>query len=321
MNTFIKEYARELVRIGERQLQREARAARFIERTLRDARIPFVRRSFTVHIPKTKRASLSADGVRLKAKACSMVSGDIQDSYAIISSLVSSSVLQTTPTITVNPRCRGISKSNHYFAPSLAVSPNTLATIMAAERVRGRVDVEKVLHHAHDVLVGNTVAPRVLVFAHYDSIGPGMIDNASGVAVLWSLLTQNKKFLEDVLFVFSANEELSYDMPVYWGHGFRDFEKERPELIERAKSIIVIDSVGHTRATAHTDPGLVKLAFPIAGAHEYAHKITIVAGDFDALMKVYHSDLDTSDMVSEVHLLQARTLVQKLIKQSLDSTA
>lgn len=318
--TSLKQFALALAHLGERQLRNEARAARLIERALDEAHVPYTRRSFTVDIPRVRHASLMADGVRLAAAACSMVSGTITNNYSIISSLVSSSVLQTTPTITVNPRCRGISKSNHYFAPSFAVSPQTLSKVMAAERVKGRIEVEKVRHHTHDILVGNTTSPRALVFAHYDSIGPGVIDNASGVAVMLALLTQEAELLQEALFVFSANEELSYDMPVYWGHGFRDFEKERPELFERAEQIIVIDSVGHTRARAHTEPGLVKLAFPLTHAEQYAPKITLVAGDFDALMKVYHSDLDNGKIVSETHLRQAVSLVKSLLRQKLDKT-
>jgi Iap family predicted aminopeptidase len=247
-----------------------------------------------------------------------MVSGKITNNYTIISSLVSSSVLQTTPTITVNPRCRGISKSNHYFAPSLAVSPKTLSKVMAAERVVGRVNVEKVSHKTHDILVGNTATPRILVFAHYDSIGPGVIDNASGVAVMMDLVLREPTLREEVLFVFAANEELSYDLPVYWGHGFRDFEKERPELFERAAKILVIDSMGHSRAKEYTDPGLVKLAFPLLNAERFAPKITLVAGDFDALMKVYHSDLDNGATVTEAHLRQAVSVARTFITRELD---
>jgi hypothetical protein len=106
--------------------------------------------------------------------------------------------------------------------------------------VKGRVEVEKGRHHTHDILVGNITSPRALVFAHYDSIGPGVIDNASGVAVMLALLTQEAELLQEVLFVFSANEEyrINHFLDVAWVElSVRiDIDEDIRAVLERAFS-------------------------------------------------------------------------------------
>lgn len=306
-------FVKQLVSFSPRQLEGETKTAQFIKDTLSKHDVPFVLHAFKVPIPLTKKAELIADGEALECDGCSMVGGRINSKYKIISSLISSSVLQNDPNISFNPRCPVISNSNHYFAPALSVSHKTLIKILNANKVSGEVVVKKVIHRTENILVGNLKNPKYICFAHYDSIKMGAIDNASGVAVMMGLVVSEPHLLQDILFVFSANEELSYDKPVYWGHGFRVFEKKYFSLMQNAKKLIVIDSVGNGKTEPITDPAIVRLGFPIENAKKWQKKITFLAGDFDHLMTVYHSDLDDGRGMSEKWLNDAReSLIQTL---------
>lgn len=70
-------------------------------------------------------------------------------------------------------------------------------------------------HNSLNILVGNNINPKNIFFAHYDSVGIGATDNASGVGILMNIIINFPKSLRDNLFVFSGNEELSYDYPTY----------------------------------------------------------------------------------------------------------
>lgn len=281
---------------------------------LRRKNIPLRTHSYKVAIPDVRRAVLRADGRLVSCEGCSMLGGRIMGKYKMISSLVSSAVLQDEANINFNPRASTISKANYYFAPSVAVDQKGLAAVLKAKKVEGEVVVKKTMHTSTDILVGNSKNPEFVCIAHYDSINAGAIDNASGVAVLMGAVLERPEFLQRGLFVFAANEELSYDKPVYWGHGFRVFEKKFHSILERAKRIVVIDSVGNGKTVRITDPDVVRLGFPIINAKRWSKKITFLAGDFDHLMSVYHSNADDGRGMSEKWLRDARAQLEKALR-------
>ena len=71
------------------------------------------------------------------------------------------------------------------------------------------VPLEK--HDTNNLLVGNLINPRSILLTHFDAIGPGALDNASGVAVCLKVLIENSGFIEDNLVVFSGSEETSQE--------------------------------------------------------------------------------------------------------------
>src|SRR3990167_4404172 len=199
-------------------------------------------------------------------------------------------------------------------ASLLAVRPRDLNKIIKAKQIKGIVQVRPVNRPAENILVGNMVAPQQIVIAHYDSIAVGATDNASGTAVVMTLIQEHPELAKDNLFVLSADEELSYDKPYYWGHGFRMFEGNYGEVMEKCQQIIVVDSVGNTTNTMKRDEYLTKLAFPIKNLDKWMNKISLCCGDIDKLLSVYHSELDLDGQLKEKQLQQA----VKLLRSSLN---
>ena len=137
---------------------------------------------------------------------------------------------------------------------------------------------QKKKQNTYQILIGNIKTPRNIIFSHFDSIGNGAIDNASGTAIMIQVILSNKKSLKDNLFVFDGNEEISYDKPVYWGKGYRNFEKKYGKQISKAEKLIVIDCVG-----------------------------------YDKLMNVYHSDLDIPELIKESYLEEALEILSNSV--------
>lgn len=306
-------FVKKLISFSPRQLEGETKTADFLKDTLNENKVDFKIHSFNVPIPLLKKTELLVDGKSIECDGCSMIGGKINSKYKIISSLVSSAVLQNDPNLNFNPHCSAISNSNYYFAPSLSLTHEGLNKVLKAKEVKGVVEVDKISHKAENILVGNQKNPKYICFAHYDSIKMGAVDNASGVAVMMGVILSKPELLKTTLFVFSANEELSYDKPVYWGHGFRVFEKKYEKLMQSAKKLVVIDSVGNGKTIPITDPSIVRLGFPIANAKKWQKKIHFLAGDFEHLMSVYHSDLDDGRGMSEEWLLDANRELVKLL--------
>ncbi|MDR2190435.1 MAG: hypothetical protein LBP53_04535 [Candidatus Peribacteria bacterium] len=83
----------------------------------------------------------------------------------------------------------------------------------------------------------------------------------------------NPNLLKETLFVFWANEEISYDRrPAYRCKGARMFEKKYLHLLVRAKKIIVIDGIGKGLAQWVTSQELTSV-FWINQLKELQHKI------------------------------------------------
>lgn len=301
----LKEFIVQLCALGERQFQQETKACQLIEASLKRAGVAYVKENFHTWLPLFKKTQLVADGRNIPCAASSFVSGTIENANHLISSLTSSQNFLFTGSINFNPACESISRSNHYFAPSLAVSKTYVPALCSAKKVHGQVEVEKKAHISANLLVGNTKSPRYLVFSHYDSIFSGAVDNASGTALSLCLAINYPKLLKKTLFVFAGNEELSYNKPIYWGHGYRVFENKHYPLLAKAKKILILDSLGYSETYFIQEPFEVILGFPIKHMRKLQKKLYLVIGDMQQLMKFYHSDLDVPDLVKTSELMRA----------------
>ncbi len=304
MKNFI-ETVQEIISFSPRQLEGEQKTAEYLITFLRDAGIPFFTEEFTVDIPLVKQASLIVDEESMVCEGSCFVSGKISGKDHIISSLYFDAKLDQSAHINFNPQCTAISLPVYYHVPSIAVTPTSMHKIIDADHVQGQVDVERIKHRSVHILVGNVINPTKICFAHYDSIKMGAVDNASGVSIMMHLIKEHPKSLKHTLYVFAANEELSYDEGIYWGHGYREFEKVYESVMMQAQQIIVIDSVGNGIAKKISDKNILKMGFPIVHMEEWYEKIFFIAGDFGHLMTIYHSDHDDGRGMTEGHMIQA----------------
>lgn len=316
MNNFNqKEFIKKIISFGERQGEAESNTADFITNFLIEKNIEYFLHNFITFIPNIKDSSLVVDGNNVDCYATSFVSGEIIGNGDIVSSLIPSKFLLDYSNINFNPVCTKISRSNHYFAPSIAVSKKDLSKVMDGTDIKAKVDVEKKEHSSKNILVGNIKNPKSIIFAHYDSVLIGATDNASGVSVMMDVIINNEDLLQNSLFVFSGNEELSYDKPFYWGHGFRAFEKEYLEVMCNADSLLVVDCVGNGKPVIVDDLHICQLAFPIAQIDEFAKKTQVMHADMDKLFKVYHSELDDIGQLDNIYLDEASSLLVKELKK------
>ena len=308
MKNFI-ETIQEIISFSPRQLEGESKTAKYLITILRDAHIPCTTEEFIVGIPLVGKTELIVDGEPISCEGSCFESGEIRDKDCIISSLYFDAKPERSANINFNPQCATISLPVYYQVPAIAVMPETLHKILRAENVHGKIDVARVDHRSINILVGNSINPKNICFAHYDSIKMGAIDNASGVVVMMHIIENHPESLKDTLYVFAANEELSYDKDIYWGHGYREFEKEHESIMMQAQQIIVIDSVGNGIARRINNKEMLKIGFPIVHGEEWYEKIFFIAGDFAHLMTVYHSDDDDGRGMTEGYMQQAYEMV------------
>ncbi len=306
-----------LVSFGMRQGKATLRAGNYIEKFLMAAEVPFAIEKISATIPAVVYAMLKVDGKHVPCESTSFVSGSLKGNSSLASSLISSKYLIDTANINFNPQSESISRPNFYFAPSVAVRREDVARIIYARKVQLRVNVRKETYQPLQFLVGNRKDPEIILFTHFDSIGPGAIDNASGTAVCLSLILQNPLLLKKILVVLDPHEELSYDIPTYWGKGYRIFEERYLKLLNNAQRIIVVDSVGNGRPRIFRERSILHLSFPIKRVDKYASKIVSIAADINGLMKIYHSASDTTQRVDERYLRAAQAVVKRLIEDTI----
>lgn len=314
MNLKILSLVKEIYLLGERQFEKEKAARDLILKILSQANLKFVLQKFPVSLPKALDFYLYADQQKIKALPSSFVSGQIKDNETILSSLISSQKFLFDKNINFNPRCLEISLANFYFAPSLAISRQDVLKVSKAKKIKGEVKVQKIIWPSANILVGNLQKPKNILFAHFDSLGGGATDNASGTALLLYLLLVRKELTHENLFVFSGNEELSYDQPIYWGHGYRVFEKKYFLQIKKAKKIFVVDCVGNGWPKLSQDLKFINLGFPIKNISSFKKKIYLLFGDLDRLTYVYHSLADNLAELQEAYLQKSAWLLLEKLK-------
>ncbi|MCX6742735.1 MAG: M28 family peptidase, partial [Candidatus Parcubacteria bacterium] len=231
---------KKLCDLGERQLGQEIKASKLLMAELEKYKVKFKLQYFPTKVPLIKSATLTADRRKIQALGCSMVSGMIKNKFKLATPVLKP-LKKEEVNINYNPKCAAISQSDFYFVPALAINKRDVSRIKKARYVEGEIKVQAQKHRSLNILVGNLKNPKNIIFAHYDSIGPGAVDDGSGVAALMRLIIDYPKLEKVNLFVLAGNEELSYDTPYYWGRGYRAFEKKYAQLLNNAKKILVVD--------------------------------------------------------------------------------
>lgn len=307
------EIVKKLVSFSPRQLEGETLAREYILNILKNKKIDYRLQNFIVQVPVYEKYYLKADGKNINCLPTALMSGKISGKENIVSSLDFSSDPGNLPNINYNPYARAISRPNFYYSPSLAIAAKDITRLDKAKKIEGMVKVKKYLHRSANILVGNAKDPQTISFAHYDGFGGGAADNASGVAICLNAIIDRNIFKKDLI-VFAGAEELSFDKPDYWGHGYRVFEKKYKNLMANAKKIFVVDCVGTGKPELSDDPEELPLYFPISGLKAMRGKIFALSSakpNSRKFFETYHSELDTIGLLKEKYLDAAE---QKLIK-------
>jgi hypothetical protein len=310
---YAQQIIKDLTAIGERQLAGEKKARQVIESFLKAHHIPYAVEEYDTYIPKYQEWGLTVDGKKIASEPTGYVSGKISSNAVVLSSLISSQKNIYDANINFNPAADKISRSNHYFAPSLAINRRDVRKVVMGKAVSGFLKVKKTKHRSANILVGNITNPSFIVFSHYDSVATGAVDNASGTALSLEYIVENPDALKNGLFALCGNEELSYDEPLYWGHGYRVFEETHTEQLETVKQIIVLDSFGHSKPQIITALNIVTLGFPIRSIERQLSKIKMVAGSLEGLMRFYHAANDVPKNITPENYAKTKQLFHRLI--------
>lgn len=155
---------------------------------------------------------------------------------------------------------------------------------------------------ANNVLVGDLVNPQLIILTHFDAIGPGALDNASGVATCLRILIERPDFVKDNLVVFSGNEEISPEKPIYWGYGYRVFEQKYGRLLKNSWGIYVVDCVGDGRLHFFQGDYYFHEAVPLRNLAAVKGKLFVLTGSVKHLLAVCHTKKDTIDGLDQKYL-------------------
>jgi hypothetical protein len=298
--------------LGERQLAAEIKASKLLIAELEKFKVNYKVQNFPTKIPVFKSATLTADRRKVQALASSLVSGVIKNKFKLATPKTLSGK-KAVVNINYNPKCAAISQGDFYFVPALAINKKDVSRIRRARYVEGKIKVSPQKHRSLNILVGNNKNPKNVIFAHYDSIGPGAIDDASGIAVLLRLIIDYPKLEKDNLFVLAGNEELSYDAPYYWGRGYRAFEEKYDLLLKNSKKIIIVDGIGSDKPLVSKKWSMIRPCFPITKVKKYQPKISVVSSSYDFIETVYHSELDKPVNIKQGFLNQANRKILKML--------
>jgi len=310
-------FVKELLQFSPRQGRNEIKTKEFLIDYLENKQISYEIQGFETTIPTDIQAKLFVDNKKVACEGTTFIGGQITSKDYVISSLTSSQNFLDLPNINFNPECKNISQSNFYFAPAIAINRSDIKRVVMAKKILATIKVKKIDYASANILVGNQKSPKNIFIAHYDSIKTGATDNASGVSVLMNMIISHPKLIQNNLFVFSGNEELSYDQPIYWGRGFRKFEEHYFGIMTKTKKIFVVDCVGNGPTSINQDRTIMTLGFPIKRLNGLFDKVFNVSGDIQKLMTVYHSDGDTLNQLKEKYLQECSNM---LVDASLDAT-
>ena len=156
-----------------------------------------------------------------------------------------------------------------------------------------KIKVPLETHRTSNLLVGNLSKPKSILLTHFDAIGPGALDNASGVAVCLKILVENPDFIKNNLVVFSGSEETSPEKPIYWGYGYRVFERKFGRLLKNCRAIYVVDCVGDAKLHFFQGDYYFHEAVPLKNLDAVKHKLFVLTGSVKYLLAVCHTQKDT----------------------------
>ena len=304
-----------LLDFSPRQGKNEIKAYQYLVSLLNTHTVPHTVQEFQTTIPTYHEVSLQADEIDIPCRGCGLESGTITRADQLISSLFDyDDDIYFPSNINFNPRNgTTISTPLLYKHAAIAICARDVDKIINATNIQGKIVVKPYTFTSHNILVGNTTNPSVLAITHYDGLDGGAVDNASGVSVLMDILLHEKHILDNSLFVFAGNEELSYNMPLYWGNGYREFQKKYNNLFMSVKRIVAIDSVGYEKPMVNTDLHRIQNAFPFDNVDQLASKMAHICCSFSGMMSFYHSEADKIDLVKPEFLELAKNLTTQQI--------
>ena len=308
------QFIKKIVDFSPRQYAGEIKTADFIENFLKERKIPFQVQLFKTKVPIEKKAVLKIDGKSINCKSVCFVSGRITKKVKILSSRRQIDEFSKTPAIIFNPDCKGISCAVFFHnVPAVSVSRKDISKIKNAKNIQGEVKIKPISYTARNILVGNTKNPRSICFAHYDSILTGAWDNAGSNAVLMANILWHPETLKNNLFVFTANEELSYDKkPGYWCRGFRFFENKYLHLLKNVQKIIVVDGVGTHKSYWMKEYKHLWPTILIKNLKKFQPRIIRLGTTSKTADQFYHSELDNISNIKKKYILQT---IEKLNKK------
>jgi len=302
----IKSIITELEKLSPRKGKREKLAFDLLTEILQENDIDFEVQKFKNAIPNHK----VKHNLEINFIPNTFSSGKIEE-FVIISNLEKRENF-SIPNINFNPLSNSISLATFYYVPSIAISKKDLNKL--PENLKIKIKVKKEKFVSRNILVGNDENPKNIFFTHYDTVLNGANDNSSGVAILLYYILNNRDSLEQNLFVFCGSEELSFEKP-YWCKGYREFEKEYFDLMNKANKIIIVDSIGHEKPKIERNKELLKEAFVINNFEKFYRKIylvTSIQGFFDKkYFSIYHSYEDAIDKLNENYLLKSLKIIRK----------
>ncbi|MFZ8856393.1 MAG: hypothetical protein ACO2OX_04370 [Candidatus Nanopusillus sp.] len=283
--------------------------SKYIKENLEKVGIDFFNQYFKVSIPFDEESYILLDnGEKIIGKANSFVSGYFEEKNIYSSQNINQEI--RIPHINYNQYYDVFSGVIFCDFPVINIKKSDLIKIINSEEIKVYVNVKRKLIKTENILVGNIKNPKNIIFTHFDTIFNGALDNSSGTATLLYGIINNKININENLIVFSGCEELSYDRPYYWGYGYRVFEYEYKEILEKSKKIIVYDMLGHSKPILTKD--YIKEAFPIMSEYLYEKSILISESNNDWI-KFYHSDADTIDKINEDYIEEGLNLLLKIL--------
>jgi len=304
-----------LTDLGPRVGDKEIQSAKIIEEFLTTSKIPYITQPFQVEIPFCTQATLTADNEQIQCIGSSQKSGPIPDSKYLISHFGYIGEKDPPYAIAYSPITDNICTAYYFNCPCVTISRKDIVKIVMADKVAGQVTVEKKPINSENILVGNTHNPKTITFAHYDSIiGEGAVDNAGSVITIFNTISQNPNLLTDNLFVFSGNEEMVYDKVHSCGYGFRIFEKDYEQQLQKASQIIVLDGIGISKPEL-TQRNL-QWVFRVNILEQIKHKTYWMLNNQSLVMQYFHTHQDTKTLIQKKYVDQAeKLLISKLIQQ------
>ncbi|NAZ26342.1 MAG: hypothetical protein GU343_02300 [Nanoarchaeota archaeon] len=283
--------------------------SKYIKENLEKVGIDLYNQYFKVSIPFDEGSYIILNnGEKIIGKANSFVSGYFEEKNIYSSQNINQEI--NIPHINYNQYYDAFSGVIFYDFPVINIKKSDLIKVINSEEIKVYVNVKRKLIKNENILVGNMENPKNIIFTHFDTIFNGALDNSSGTATLLYGIINNKINIKENLIVFSGCEELSYDRPYYWGYGYRVFEYEYKEILEKSKKIIVYDMFGHSKPTLTKE--YIKEAFPIMSEYLYEKSILISESNNDWI-KFYHSDADTIDKINEYYIEEGLKLLLKIL--------